>query len=232
MKHPIPSQAPDHLRFAVLACDVAIFTIKDNTLYVRTVTVNRPPSFINSRGLPGGLLLPHETAEEAALRHITEKALISTKKIYMEQLYTFSRVDRDPRGRVVAVAYLCLVPWESLSAIEQSDTDGARWMPVSDAKKLAYDHDEILSVAVNRLRSRITYTTLISKLIPVEFTLSDLERAYASILATTLDKRNFRKKVEKLKILTELPYKRTGGAFRPAALYKFASNKVKEIEIL
>lgn len=223
---------PTHIKFAVLASDTAVFTVKDGALFVRLVDVNRPPHFKNVYGLPGGLLTPKETAEEAALRHVEEKAHIRANKLHVEQLYTFSAIDRDPRGRVVAVAYLALVPWDNLSIAEQTDTADVRWAPAYTTSKLAYDHNEILDVAINRLRSRSTYTTLISKLMPKEFTLSELEKTYESILKTRFDKRNFRKKILKLKILKELPYKRTGGAFRPAALYSFMSSKVKEIEIL
>jgi 8-oxo-dGTP diphosphatase len=221
-----------HIKFAVLASDTAVFTVRDGELLVRLVNVDRPPHFKNIPGLPGGLLTPTETADEAALRHVEEKAHIKASKLYVEQLYTFSAVDRDPRGRVVAVAYIALIPWENLSATEQLGTDGAQWVSVSSAHKLAYDHDEILTIAVNRLRSRSTYTTVVSKLMPSEFTLSELEKTYEGILKTRFDKRNFRKKILKLKILKELPHKRTGTAFRPAALYTFTSPKVKEIEIL
>ncbi len=221
-----------HIKFAVLAADAVVFTIKDGELLVRLMDVNRPPFFNNTPGLPGGLLTPKETAEEAALRHVEEKAHIKPNKLYVEQLYTFSTVNRDPRGRVVAVAYIMLVPWENLSATEQADTAGARWVSAISARGLAYDHDEILTVAIARLRSRTTYTTLVSKLMASEFTLSELEKTYESILKTRFDKRNFRKKIHKLKILKKLPYKRTGSAFRPAALYSFASSKVTEIEIL
>ncbi len=221
-----------HLHFAVLATDVALFTVRNGELLVRLITVKRPPHFPNHEGLPGGLIDPKETAEEAALRHIKTKTGITADKVYLEQLYTFSAVKRDPRGRVVAVAYIGLVPWEDLSTTEQRDAEEAWWSPIQDAKKLAYDHEEILDVAVARLRSRVTYTTLLSKLMPNEFTLTELENTYESILHTELDKRNFRKKILKLKVLTELPRKRVGGKFRPAQLYKFTSEKVREIEVL
>jgi 8-oxo-dGTP diphosphatase len=226
MKNPV------HLKFAVLATDVALFTVRDNTLLVRLISVNRPPFFVNQLGLPGGLIDPRETAEEAVKRHIEAKALVSSEKIYIEQLYTFSEIERDPRGRVVAVAYLALVPWGRLSEAEQSDENGARWIPVDNARNLAYDHDKILLVAENRLRSRVTYTTLMSKLLPKEFTLTEMEQAYESVAHTELDKRNFRKKILKLKIIQPLHKKRTDGAHRPAELYKFTSEKVKEIEVL
>jgi 8-oxo-dGTP diphosphatase len=221
-----------HLRFAVIATDVAIFTVRDKQLFVRLMGVHRPPHFSNAKGLPGGLIHPSETAEEAVRRILEEKAHIDSNKTHLEQLYTFSDIARDPRNRVLSVAYTALIAWERLSPTEQLDTIDAWWCPVLEATKLAYDHDEILSTAVARLRSRITYTTVIGKLMPREFTLTELEQTYESILKTNLDKRNFRKKMAKISFITALPHKRTGGAFRPAQLYKVSSEKVKEVEVL
>lgn len=220
------------LHFAVLAVDTVLFTITDGALYVRLITVNRPPHFVNTRGLPGGLLHPSETAEEAARRHLCEKSGIDTTHLYTEQLYTFSRVDRDPRGRVVAVTYLALVPWENLSDDERLDSAESQWALVKNAKRLAFDHDEVLKLALSRLRSRISYTTILAKLMPKEFTLTELEQTYESILKSNLDKRNFRKKILKLGILTPLNKKRKAGRSRPAELYSFASPTVTDIEVL
>ncbi len=226
------STEPTHLKFAVLASDIALFTIRDGRLLVRLVAIDRPPYFPTTKGLPGGLIDPKETAEEAALRLLKEKAHIKTDKIYLEQLYTFSEIDRDPRGRVVAVAYIGFIPWESLTPTEQLDTDESWWIDAESAKKLAYDHDHILKVALERIRSRIRYTTLMVKLMPEEFTLTELETAYENILKADLDKRNFRKKILKLKILKPLKRKRSGGAFRPAELYTFDTTKVHDIETI
>lgn len=222
----------DHLHFAVIAADTALITFRDGRLLTRLIRVDRPPFFCNEQGLPGGLIDPKETADEASVRHVERKTGISAAKLYTEQLYTFSRLDRDPRGRVVAVAYLALVPWEKLTKEEQADTEASWWTPLSSAKKLAYDHDEILAFALKRLRSRITYTTVLSKLLPKEFTLTELEGTYEIILGTDLDKRNFRKKILKLNIVTPLAGKFTGGRSRPAQLYKFTSNRVEEIQVL
>src|SRR3989338_3411564 len=216
---------PQELRFAILAADVALFTLHDGELYVRLIAVDRKPHFVNSKGLPGGLLQPDETAQEATERQVKDKAHINNRKVHLEQLYTFSRVDRDKRGRVVAVAYLGLVPWELLTASERADSRGVFWQRAATAKKLAYDHDEILAMATARLRSRVTYTTLIQKLMPKEFTLTELEKAYESVVGKDLDKRNFRKKILKLGIVTPLPHKKSGGRLRPAQLYRFASPK-------
>src|SRR5215510_984083 len=223
---------PEKLRFAILAADAALFTLHEGRLLVRLVKVQRPPHFPDHAGLPGGLLHPTETAEEAVVRHIEGKAHIGAKRVHLEQLYTFSAVDRDPRGRVVAVAYYGLVPWNKLSADEQTNRVDAWWIRLHAARRLTYDHDDILAMALARLRSRVAYTTLMQKLMPDEFTLTDLEQAYETVLGTDLDKRNFRKKILKLGVLTELPRRRTGGRFRPAQLFRFAGQKVKEIEVL
>ena len=182
--------------------------------------------------LPGGLISPTETTDEAARRHIEVKAGVASGAVYFEQLYTFSAIKRDPRGRVVSVAYLGFVPWERLSEDERTSGDGMWWSMLDVARGLAYDHNDILQTAVKRLRSRITYTTLLQKLLPKEFTLTELEHAYEAVLGADLDKRNFRKKILKLDILKEVPNKKSGGAFRPAQLYRFATDRVIEIEVI
>ncbi|MFA7244217.1 MAG: NUDIX domain-containing protein [Patescibacteria group bacterium] len=228
-----PSPKPEHLKFAVLATDVVLFSLRDGELVVRLIAVDRPPAFpAGSKGFPGGLIRPTETAEEAAVRIIKDKAGVSEKKLYIEQLRTFSAVNRDPRGRVVSVSYLAMVPWEKLSEKERKDTPESWWAKVGDAKPLSYDHDEMLFEALKRLRSRVSYTTLIQKLMPKEFTLGMLEKAYEEILGVPQDKRNFRKKIAKIKVLKELSEKQTGEPYRPAQLYKFASETIKDIEII
>lgn len=233
MKHPTNNQAfLKKFRFAVLATDIAIFTLNDDHLWVRLIRVNRPPHFDGVPGLPGGLLEPTETAEETAARLVSEKAGLAPTKVYLEQLATFSRVNRDPRGRVVAVAELALINWQSLTTKEQADNKEVWWNRIDKLPKLAYDHNEIFTTALERLRSRITYSTLISKLIPETFTLSELEAAYETILSKEIDKRNFRKKIKKLNILKTTNKKRMGTQWRPAELYSFRSTKVVPTEIL
>jgi 8-oxo-dGTP diphosphatase len=230
---PIPPKInlPD-IRFAVLAVDVVVFSLREGVLVTRLMTVNRPPNYVNRPGFPGGIIRPKETSLEAAERILEERGGIAVKKVHLEQLYTFSRVDRDPRGRVVSVAYLALVPWEDISGEESKSNDKMQWQEVSKAKNLAYDHDEVLDVALERLRSKIEYTTMIGHMLPNDFTLTELESAYKVILKKELDKRNFRKKILSLDILESADKKRAGGRFRPAELYRFKSRKVQEINIL
>lgn len=223
---------PEDIKFAVLAADAAVFTIRDGELLVRLIQVDRPPHFVKTAGLPGGLLHPTETAREAAGRHIATKTGIALSKIHLEQFYTFSRIDRDPRGRVVAVAYIALVPWEELSDTERANTAESWWSPIGKAKKLAYDHDRMLAMALERLRSRVRYSTLIGTMLPREFTLTQLEKAYATVLGTALDKRNFRKKILKLDIVVPVKGKLTRATFRPAQIYRFKAKEVNEVGML
>lgn len=225
-------KAPKDLIFAILAADVVLWTIKDNQLLVRLIPVNVPPHFINKVGLPGGLISPKETAEQSARRLILEKAQVGAGKVYLEQLYTFSDIKRDPRGRVVAVAYTGIIPWDELSTSERENSAEAWWQDVKKSKDLAYDHKEILEVALERLRARITYTNLIAHFMPKEFTLTELEKAYELILNRDIDKRNFRKKILALGLLKELPKERRGQKHRPAKLYSFKSIEAKVIEVL
>src|SRR3989338_5183523 len=111
--------AQSNIRFAVLAVDTVTFTLRDGTLLVRLMKVHLPPYFKDMFGLPGGLVRSEETAEETAMRIVQEKGMLSIKNMYLEQLATYSRVDRDPRGRVVSVGYIGLIPWEALGAKEQ-----------------------------------------------------------------------------------------------------------------
>ncbi len=216
------------IHFAALAADTALFTLENNELLVRLIRVNRPPHIKDAIGLPGGLLLPKETADEAALRHLESKTDVSNKGVYIEQLYTFSDINRDPRNRVVAVAYMALIPWKELSENEQlGNITKSWWVPVKKLPKLAYDHNKIMEVALRRLASKIGYTTIIKKLLPREFTLIELEHAYETILGEKIDRRNFRKKIKKLKLVVSLDKKIRGFKWRPAMLYSFKSNKVE-----
>jgi len=223
---------PVHIKFAVLATDIVPLTYRDGELCVRLIKVDRPPYFNGVPGLPGGLLTPKETAEEAAKRHLLNRAFINPEEVFLEQLYTFSAVNRDPRGRVVSVAYLALMPWSSLSSDAKTDTDESWWCPVSKIPKLAYDHDEVIKVAIERLRSKITYTSLVMKLLPTEFVFSELENCFEAILGHGIDKRNFRKKIIKLGLLKKLDRVSRGNKWRPANLYCFASKTIKNLEIL
>lgn len=218
----------EELRFAVLAVDVVLFTVDDEQLKVLLMNVQRPPHFVDVPGFPGGLIDPAETADEAAARQLRQKGCIDPQHVYMEQLYTFSRVDRDPRGRVVSVAYLALLPSTRISAREEDET---WWCAADEVPALAYDHDEVFQVALSRLRSRIGYTNIVVHLMPDTFTLTELQRTYEIVLGRSLDKRNFRKKIRDADLVTPTGRKRRGLAHRPAALYVMAQRRVREVDL-
>ena len=217
-------QAPIELRFAAMAVDAVVFCISDKTLYVLVQNVNRPPHYVNVPGFPGGLIDKTETAEEAIERHLIDKVQI--KNVYLEQLYTFSALERDKRNRVISVGYVgCVVP-----EVMANYTNGAAtWVPVSTLKKLAYDHGSMYDMAIARLRGKLSYTTIAQFLLPRFFTLTELQTVYEIIMGQTLDKRNFRKKVLALDFLTETGKMQTGVQNRPAALYAFIHKKLIEL---
>ncbi len=222
----------EHLQFAVLAVDVVIFTVRDGKLLMRLSNVDRPPYFNNVPGFPGGLISPEETAKEAAIRIVEEKAGINPKHVYLKQLHTFSRVDRDPRGRVVSVGYIALVSWEKLTQEEQTDSKKIWWSEKKSYKNFAYDHGFVLEKAFHHLQHIVKSTTASFRLLPHHFTLTMLENMLETILGEHIDKRNFRKKIEKLDILKELNEKTVGMKHRPAQLYAPKSHEVLEIGLL
>ncbi|MBI2109222.1 MAG: NUDIX hydrolase [Parcubacteria group bacterium] len=215
--------------FAVLAVDVVLFTVIDDTLHTLLIKMKKKP-FEGSWALPGGLVKPNEAPNDAAKRILKEKAGISN--VYVEQLYTFGKVNRDPFGRVVSVAYIGLVPVSSVRPKTTKEYEDIAWVPAGELRSFAYDHAEIISTAVTRLQGKLTYTNIISHLLPDTFTLGELQDVYEIILKKKLDKRNFRKKILSLHIITKTKGRTSGGAHRPAALYRFSSKKPEIVEIL
>ena len=217
-------QAPEELRFAAMAVDAVVFGVVDKTLFVLVQNVNRPPHYLNVPGFPGGLIDKTETAEQAVVRHLADK--VQVKNVYLEQLYTFSALERDKRNRVISVGYIgCVVPEIVITYTGASAT----WVPVSKLKKLAYDHGAMYDMAIARLRGKLAYTTIAQFLLPRFFTLTELQTVYEVIVGQALDKRNFRKKVLALNFLTETGRMQEGVQNRPAALYTFISKKLIEL---
>ena len=211
------------LRVAIAAVDVVLFTIIDNAPHVFLVPVHRPPHYTNSHGLPGGVMAEHEDADMAAARHLKEKAHIVGAHI--EQLYTFSAPQRDKRSRSISIAYVALASSEQLSIGEKSE---GKWFPVSKLPKLAYDHLDIIAMALERLRGKLAYTNIVAGLLPRQFTLTELQRAYEIILDRSLDKRNFRKKMLSIGLIKEAGKTRKT-THRPAQLYLFAKKELTTI---
>lgn len=219
-------KAPEKFRFAAMAVDVVVFGFVEGKLCALVSTVNRPPYYVNILGFLGGMVDAEETAEQACARVLHEKG--GLKDVYTEQLYTFSAVERDKRNRVVSVAYLGLIRPDTAAMYDYKD---ARFVPVKELRKLAYDHDEVLLTALGRLRGKLTYTTIAQHLLPRHFTLSELQSVYEVVLHKEFDKRNFRKKILALEVVKDTGRVQEGVKNRPAALFEFSSKKVKELSL-
>ena len=225
-------KAPENLRFAALATDVALFAVFEGALRVLLVRVNTPPHFVNVWGLPGGLIRADETADEAARRVLKEKGAVKPSEAHFEQLYTFSGIRRDPRNRVVSVAYLALLPAESAEVRGSRRNPEVLWSPVSKIPRLAYDHSAIVKTATDRLRGKIAYTNIARGLLPKTFTLTELQYVYETVLGKTFDKRNFRRKAREANLVKETGVKRRDGAHRPAEVFAFAHTQPVVVTLL
>ena len=208
-----------HLRLRV-AVDLAILTVRQDALQVLAVERANPP-FQGQEALPGGFLREGEDLLEAACRELAEETALDAADLHLEQLATYGAPERDPRGRVVSVAYLALAPDLDVPTAG-SDARAARWAPVAEvAGRLAFDHDEILAAAVERARGRLEYTTLATAFCGPAFTMGDLRAVYEVVWGRSLDPRNFSRKVINTEGFVEpTGDKRTAEIGRPAALYR------------
>lgn len=184
--------------------------------------------FAGAWALPGGLVLPREDLETAVRRELLEESGVEPG--WLEQLYTFGRPDRDPRERTITVAWLGLVQPDRYAPHAATDAVDARWWPVAALPPLAFDHADILEVARTRLQGKVRYQPIGFDLLPVEFTLSELQALYETILERALDKRNFRRKILRTELLVDTGRKRTGGAHRAPSLYRFDRDRYLALE--
>jgi len=205
--------------------DVIIFTLRDDDLSVLLIRRKLPP-FQGMWAIPGGFVNIDESLEGAALRELEEET--GVRDVYLEQLYTFGNVGRDPRGRVITVAYFALIPAPAIDPRAGDDAAEARWWSMYDLPPLAFDHADILAYALQRLRYKLEYSAVGFELLPEAFTLSDLQAAYEVILGEELDKRNFRRKILSADVIEETGGYRTGEG-RPARLYRFREDAVAEV---
>ena len=210
-----------------VSTDCVIFGFDGGELQLLLIERGNEP-YKGKWALPGGFLNMDEDADTCARRELQEET--GMEKLYMEQLYTFSGVDRDPRGRVLTVAYYALVKLSDYQVKAGDDAVNARWFALSDLPDLAFDHADIIQTAIGRLRGKIKYQPLGFELLPEQFTIPELQRVYESSLQTVLDRRNFRKKILSTGLLIDLGKKAQRMAnHRKAKLYCF--DKIKYIEL-
>jgi 8-oxo-dGTP diphosphatase len=196
--------------------DVVLFTIRERELHVLLIRRLARP-FENRYALPGGFVWEDESLDAAAIRELREET--GVHEVYLEQLYTFGDPKRDPRGRVITVAYYALVPHDQ-ALHPGTDAADAAWFAVAELPQLAFDHHLIVQYARQRLRNKLDYTNVGFELLPNRFTLTELQLVHEAILGASLDKRNFRRRmIQKGIVKPTKEWQATGR--KPAQLYRF-----------
>lgn len=211
---------------AALTVDCVVFGFDEGELKVLLIERGLDP-FKGRWALPGGFVRVEETLDAAARRELTEETGLT--QVFLEQLYTFGEVDRDPRERIVSVAYYALVKLSDHRAKAATDAASAQWFPVAKPPKLAFDHAGILAAALARLKGKVRYQPIGFELLPEKFTLSQLQHLYEAVLETELDKRNFRKKVLGFGLLVPLKERQMTGRHRPAQLFHFDHKRYEQL---
>lgn len=210
-----------------ISVDAVVFGYESGTISVLLIKRKYDP-FKGKWAIPGGFVLNHESLEEAVERELQEETGIQIN--YLEQLYSFGNPLRDPRGRVVSVAYFALVRPNTFKIFASTDAEQVQWFNINELPELSFDHQEILDKAIQRLQSKITYEPLGFELLDKKFPFSDLEKLYTTLLGRDIDRRNFRKKIISLNVLDELDEKALKGSGRPANLFCFNKKRYFELK--
>jgi 8-oxo-dGTP diphosphatase len=197
--------------------DIVIFTVRDKQLKLLLIMRKGEP-YRGKWALPGGFVQLNEDLESAARRELAEETGVSG--VYLEQLYTFGAVDRDPRERVITVAYYALIASDQMVLQAATDAEAVGWFSMDDLPPLAFDHQDIVNKAHERLVAKLDYSTIAFQFLPREFTLSELQDVYEIILREEMDRRNFRKWALALDQIEETDEMRCDGPHRPAKLYR------------
>jgi 8-oxo-dGTP diphosphatase len=211
---------------AALTVDCVVFGLDERDLKVLLIQRKLAP-FPHAWALPGGFVHLDETLDEAAARELREEAGVTD--VYLEQLYTFGELDRDPRERVVTVAYYALAKLGDHRIRAATDALGVGWFALDDLPALAFDHSAIVARAHERLRGKVRYAPIGFELLPARFSLTQLQRLYEIVLGRPLDKRNFRKKILSMDLLVETDEVEQGVRHRAARLYRFDRRKYERL---
>jgi 8-oxo-dGTP diphosphatase len=210
-----PSRYPP----AAVTVDLVVLTVRHDALAVLLVWRGEPP-FAGMPALPGGFVRPDEALRRAAARELAEETGAAFGTVHLEQLASYGDPGRDPRMRVVTVAYLALAP-ELPAPRAGTDAAAAAWVPLADAPPLAFDHDRILADGVERARAKLEYTPLATAFCPPEFTIAQLRRVYEIVWGTALDPRNFHRKITGAPgFVVPVATTTAGARGRPAQLYR------------
>lgn len=177
--------------------------------------------------LPGGFVQINESLEDAARRELSGETGLG--ELFLEQLYSFGEPKRDPRERVISVAYYALVKLTDHALQAASDAEDAAWFPVAELPKLGFDHERIVETALRRLKAKVRYEPIGFELLSEKFTLGELQRLYETVLETPLDKRNFRKKLLGMELLEALEEYQRDVAHRAAQFYRFNRTRYEEL---
>ena len=212
---------------AALTVDCVIFGLGDTGLEVLLIKRGSGP-FLGEWAIPGGFVAQGESLDEAARRELREETGI--RNVFLEQLYTFGDPGRDPREHVVSVAYYALTKSSAHHLVADTDADDAAWFDVHDIPPLAFDHEQIFGVALERLRNKVRCWPIGFELLPRKFTLTQLQKMYELILETELDKRNFRRKILRMGILVDLGEVERGVPHRAGQLYRLDVRKYRKLE--
>jgi len=210
-----------------LSVDAVVFGYEEGNISVLLIKRKYEP-FKGQWAIPGGFVENDESLEDAVERELFEETGIKIN--YLEQLYTFGKPNRDPRGRVVSIAYFGLVRPNAFKIYASTDAEQAQWFNINDLPKLSFDHKEILKTAIARLQGKITYEPIGFELLDKKFPFSDLEKLYTTLLGREIDRRNFRKKIVGLNVLDELDEKVSKGSGRPANLFQFNQKRYFQLK--
>jgi 8-oxo-dGTP diphosphatase len=202
----------------LVTVDIVLFTVEGGKLKVLLIQRKSAP-YQHMWAIPGGFIHTGETLEDAAQRRLFEET--NVKGIYLEQLYSFGSPERDPRARVITVAYYALISADRLKLEAKANAEDVGWFDIAQLPELAFDHRDIVNQAWGRLKAQMKDSNISFQLLPDKFTLTELQRVYELILAQKLDKRNFRKKILTSGIVIETEETKMDGYHRPAQLYAF-----------
>ena len=210
-----------------LTVDCVIFGFDGERMQILFIKRGCAP-FQGDWALPGGFVNVNESLDCAAQRELQEETGLTN--VFLEQLYSFGQLGRDPRERVVSVAYFALVNRFSHTLLAATDATDAKWFSMQELPKLAFDHEQIVDVALARLRAKLRYEPIGFELLPKKFRLSQLQSLYEAVLGQKLDKRNFRKKVLSHDLLIPLEETQREGAHRPAQLFRFDAKRYQQLK--